>query len=167
MITFEQKIDPMRSLFLFTCCLLIESLQSQNLLTVTSATQPPYDANTLIDNFFTSAGIQILNVEFQGDPGSVGFFSGGNDAVNLERGLVLTTGKAASGGAQLGAEEQGINFANTNNSSAALLPELATLATAPLYDVMYYRITFKPTGDSIRFRYVFASEEYRAERRTA
>ncbi|MCC6280723.1 MAG: choice-of-anchor L domain-containing protein [Saprospiraceae bacterium] len=150
----------MRSLFLFTCCLLIESLQSQNLLTVTSATQPPYDANTLIDNFFTSAGIQILNVEFQGDPGSVGFFSGGNDAVNLERGLVLTTGKAASGGAQLGAEEQGINFANTNNSSAALLPELATLATAPLYDVMYYRITFKPTGDSIRFRYVFASEEY-------
>ncbi len=150
----------MRSLFLFACCICLQQIQSQSLLTVTPASQPPYNVNTLIDNFFTGAGIQVLNVDFSGVPGAVGFFSGGADVVGLNRGLILTTGNAASMGGAFGAEEQGVDFASTDNASVATSVELSQIATSNLYNVMYYRITFKPNGDSIRFRYVFASEEY-------
>ena len=150
----------MRIFPLFICCICLQPLQSQSVLTITSATQPPYDVNTLIDNFFAGTGIQVLNVEFSGEPDAVGFFSGGADVVGLNRGLLLTTGAAATLGDALGGEETGADFANTNNSSMANLPVLSQISTAPLFDVMYYRITFRPFGDSIRFRYVFASEEY-------
>jgi subtilisin-like proprotein convertase family protein len=134
---------------------------AQNNLTVTPASQPPYDPNTLIDNFFTGAGIDVLSVQFAGDSNAVGFFSDGASAVGINRGLLLTSGSAATTSAlDLGGEETGIEFASTDNSSTALLPALQNISTYPLYDVVYYKITFRPSSDSIRFRYVFASEEY-------
>src|SRR5690606_12069436 len=53
-------------------------------------------------------------------------------------------------------------FASTN--SAGAVPDtdvdLQALGTLGLNDVCRYTITFRPTGDTIRFRYVWASEEY-------
>lgn len=149
----------MRSLLLIAFCLLFQSLQSQS-LSVTPGNQPPYDANSFIDNFFTGAGIEVLNVQFAGNPGAVGFFSDGMNAVGLERGLILTTGVAATMSTQFGAEETGVDFSSTDNNSSVNSPELNNIATAALNDVVYYKITFRPSSDSIRFRYVFASEEY-------
>ena len=149
----------MRPLLLFVFGLLSVSVNSQS-LNVVAGNQPPYNANSFIDNFFTGAGIQILDVQFAGDAGSVGFFSDGLDAIGLKRGLILTTGSSASSSSVNGVDEISSDFANTNNGSTAVSAALADIAIQPLYDVVYYKITFRPTSDSIRFRYVFASEEY-------
>lgn len=133
---------------------------AQSLLTVTPSDQPPYDPNALIDNFFTGAGIDVLNVQFAGKPEAVGFFSDGAAAVGIDRGLILTTGRVATSGTEFGADEIGANFASTNNGSNAQSYPLQNVSSVPLYDVVYYKITFRPSSDSIRFRYVFASEEY-------
>ncbi|MBL7779741.1 MAG: choice-of-anchor L domain-containing protein [Saprospiraceae bacterium] len=150
----------MRPCLFITFCFVSVFASAQTLLTVTPSNQPPYDPNALIDHFFTGAGIDVLNVEFAGKPEAVGFFSGGSNAAGVERGLILTTGSAASDGTQQGAEETGSVFASTNNGSTAVSNALQMLSTGPLYDVLYYKITFRPSSDSIRFRYVFASEEY-------
>lgn len=154
-----EKKSSMRSFLLFAFCLFIQSVQSQ-VLSVTSGNQPPYDATSFINNFFTGAGIQVLDVEFGGTPGAVGFFSDGINAIGLERGILLTTGSAATTLQNEGADGIGSEFASTNNPGNVVSIPLMNIATAALHDVVYYKITFQPTSDSIRFRYVFASEEY-------
>ncbi len=150
----------MRPCLFILLFLLSLAASAQSLLTVTPSDQPPYDPNALIDNFFTGAGIDVLNVQFAGKPEAVGFFSDGAAAVGIDRGLILTTGRVATNGTDFGAEEIGANFASTNNASNVQSYPLQNVSSVPLYDVVYYKITFRPSSDSIRFRYVFASEEY-------
>lgn len=136
----------------------------QNFMTVTPGSQPPYnDLPELIRQHLTGAGVDILNVEFLGEPGAVGYFTDGDLAVGLHRGLLMTTGQVNSQGAPLGsvgANDIGSAFASTSNNVNVSDSILSQLVNAPLFDLTRYRITFRPRGDSIRFRYVFASEEY-------
>ncbi len=134
------------------------------LMQVTSGSTPPYnDLPELIRQHLTGAGVDILNVEFFGEPAAVGYFTSGDSAVGLHRGLLMTTGSAESqGGAfgTIGAADVGAEFATTDNGIFESDSMLSQLVGATLRDLNRYRITFRPRGDSIRFRYVFASEEY-------
>ncbi len=128
---------------------------AQQILSITPSGQPPYDnmAN-LIRDHLTGAGVEILNVESNNDPRAIGYFTDGDSAIGLKRGLILTSGFAE------GASLDGSSFANNGNIGASIQPQLQAIATDVLNDVAYFRITFRPFSDSIRFRYVFASEEY-------
>lgn len=129
-------------------------------LEVKPGNQPPFTPENLVTNFMTSGGINVLNVTYNGAAQAVGFFTGGDSIIGLERGLILTSGSAASNLPNtVGAGENGSLFASTSNNSNASEPHLAAISS-PLYDVAYYTITFQSYSDSIRFRYVFASEEY-------
>jgi subtilisin-like proprotein convertase family protein len=151
----------MRRSLIFLILLIFNGLNAQNLM-VDGADQPPYNNPAgLIQSFFTGSGLEIIEIAHSGKPEAVGFFSAGLDALGLERGLLMTTGKVNSGPGQIGASQTGIDFANVNNGSTAVSGELLALAdNTPMRDVAVYRIRFRPFGDSIRFRYVFASEEY-------
>lgn len=139
------------------------SLQAQ-LMQVTNANTPPYnDMTELIRQHLTGAGVDILNVEFLGEPAAVGYFTGGDQAIGLTRGILMTTGSAESQSGvfgTIGAEETGSDFASTDNLISEPDPILGQLVGANIRDLNRYRITFRPRSDSIRFRYVFASEEY-------
>lgn len=139
------------------------SLQAQ-LLEVTPGSQPPYnDLPELIRQHLTGAGVDILNVEFTGDPKAVGYFTGGIQSVGLERGLLMSTGSAGSQSGTfgaIGADQTGVDFASTDHTIHIDDSTLSQLAGGFVNDLNRYRITFRPRGDSIRFRYVFASEEY-------
>ncbi|MCE7926763.1 MAG: hypothetical protein DYG98_27305 [Haliscomenobacteraceae bacterium CHB4] len=137
-------------------------LQAQQIqMSVTAGSQPPYnDLPELIRQHLTGSGIDILEVEYSGVPEAIGYFTGGDSAVGLHRGLLMTTGHAQSTNSSIGADEVGNEFASTYNGSVATDPVLAALVNAPLAEIARYHITFRPRGDSIRFRYVFASEEY-------
>lgn len=127
----------------------------QQILSVTAANQPPFDnLPNLISNHLTGAGIEILEVESSLDPRSIGFFTDGDSAIDLSRGLILTTGFSLS------AKDFGSTQASDANLNDYILPELQAIATSTLNDVAFFRITFRPFSDSIRFRYVFGSEEY-------
>jgi subtilisin-like proprotein convertase family protein len=128
---------------------------AQQILSVTSTVQAPYDnMSDLIRDHLTGSGVEILSVESNNDPRSVGFFTDGDSSIGLQRGLILTTGFAEE------ATEPGSVWASNANISGSIQPELTAIATESLDDVAYFRITFRPLSDSIRFRYVFASDEY-------
>lgn len=133
----------------------LSSTAKAQVTTSTGQTPTNYVQNTLIGQ-----GLQVSNVTFQGNPNTqIGTFSGNNSNLGLTNGIVLSTGQinppngffpnanivsaGTPGWAPLSSYYQSIygNFANTNN--AAVLT-----------------FNFVPQGDTIRFRYVFASKEY-------
>ncbi len=153
----------MSKLLLFTVLLLLSHTVHGQWLSVTSAELPPYNVPAqLIRDHLTGSGVEILDVQFDGVPKAVGYFTGGDSTIGLHRGLLLTTGLAASSplNVNIAADQFGSDFASTDNGLSLNDTMLATLTTGPLHDLTRYRITFRASGDSIQFRYVFGSEEY-------
>lgn len=123
---------------------------------VSGGNQNPWNPQNLIENVFLGEGVEVSNITFGGDPGSVGYFQNGLDDVGLERGIIMASGWAVGA---LGPNNSGSNSQGPVNSNATC-PELAALTTSGLNDIATYSITFTPVNDTLRFRYVFASEEY-------
>lgn len=134
-------------------------------LQVTNANTAPFTPENLISNVFLGDGVEVTNITFNGHAISVGYFTNGTQALGLERGIVMTTGRSETGNAsaaEVGSHATGSDFAsnNVNGFFPGTDPELGLLSTGQLYDITWYTITFVPTSDTLRFRYVFASEEY-------
>lgn len=125
---------------------------------------PPVDPQSLITNIFLGDGVEVLDVVYEGDPLAVGLFTNGDAAVGIDRGIVLTSGRAASNNcntAPLGANCNGNQFASSDNASPASDADLESISGGfGALDVAKFTITFIPTSDTLRFKYVFASEEY-------
>ncbi len=136
-------------LLLLTC-----TLQAQ--IEVSGGNQNPWTPQNLIQNVFLGDGVEVSNITYNGDNASVGYFQNGLADVGLERGIIMASGHAIGA---LGPNDAGSNSEGPVNSSATC-PELAQLTTSALNDVATYSITFTPVSDTLRFRYVFASEEY-------
>lgn len=130
-------------------------------LEVTNGATNPYTPENLITNVFLGEGVEVLSVQYFGVPTAVGFFKNGEDEVGIDRGLVLTTGAAANMAPNVnGIPNPGSTFASSNNMSTVTDPDLAAIATGGIFNGCKYVITFIPTSDTLRFRYVFGSEEY-------
>ena len=132
---------------------------------VTSAATPPFTPTNMISNIFLGDGVEVLSIAFNGKPVSVGYFTNGQQAVGLQRGIVMTTGLAETTNPStgpFGSEQVGSVFASNNVSGLLPTtdPNLSPIASGPLFDVTSYTIRFIPTADTLRFRYCFASEEY-------
>ncbi len=152
-----QKLSVFVSTFLFVTNLSGQSLQ------ITNGNVAPFTPQNLISNVFLGDGVNVTNIQYQGTNSAVGYFSGGTSAIGINRGILLTTGIAATDGNNLGADEVGDDFASVDNLSNISDPDLGKLFTGnppQFYNMTKYTITFVPTSDTLRFRYAFASEEY-------
>jgi len=128
---------------------------------VSSGSLPPYDPQTLIEDVLLGEGVEILNIQYDGPDKAVGYFNSATSNIGLEEGIVLTTGVAASEGANVGIVEAGNLEASANNQSTATDPDIELLAEGEdIFNLTKYTITFVPSSDRLSFRYVFASEEY-------
>lgn len=131
-----------------------------------STNQAPITPENLITNYFLGDGVQVLSLTHQGDPNAVAFFKNGLDEIGIDRGIVLATGNAHSPTVTGGVPTEGAAGGSNSNASTDLDdgptgdPDLNAISTVPVRDVTIYTITFIPTSDTIRFNYVFASEEY-------
>ncbi len=127
---------------------------------VTPSTTDPYTPENLITNVFLGDGVEVISVQFDGDPTAVGFFKNATDEIGIERGIVLTSGRAATQGTNYGADGVGSNFASNDNDSNISDADVTAISSATPFDIARYTITFIPTADTLRFRYVWGSEEY-------
>lgn len=151
----------MRYFLLFICLFLTRQYGAAQFLYTYSAQSAPYNTPAnLIRNHLADAGIEVLDVQYSGSPLATGYFTGGEPSVGLKRGLLMSTGRVASQGIGTGADKNGINFASSSFDISFPDPLLETISTGNQFDLVRYRVTFRTQGDSIRFRYVFASEEY-------
>lgn len=115
----------------------------------------------LVQNILAGSGVQISNVTFNGLAGTTvdqqcGDFDGTGTNVGILSGLIM-----ASGNIDLapGPNDQG----GASSGSATIVvsdPDLDAISTNNLNDVAVLEFDFIPIGDTISFKYVFASEEY-------
>ena len=122
---------------------------------VEPAITEPFTPTSLIENVFLGSGIQITDIQFYGKPEAVGYFSNGMEDIGFEEGLLLTTGESWQAD-----RANNSAIAGSPNGSFASSAELERLTSEKLEDVLEYVITFRPSTDSVAFRYRFASEEY-------
>ncbi len=139
----------MRYIFSLLFILLIFEGNSQLIINQTG-TVAQWVQNTLVGN-----GITVSNVSYTGSLQSIGTFSSGANSGNMgiTSGLVLSTGKVN----QLPGLGSAFCSTNTNGGSD---PQLASLITQSINDAAVLQFDFVPVSDTIKFRYVFGSEEY-------
>lgn len=113
-------------------------------------------------------GVVISNVNLIAAPSATGFFNNiSGTSIGIDSGIVLTNGMAKSVGANWGLDGNGTTLAqnalaDTDNG----LPGDGDLATSigvnrdDTHDATVLEFDFVPLGDSIKFNYVFSSEEY-------
>jgi gliding motility-associated-like protein len=109
-----------------------------------------------IDAFAGNAASAISNVTFTGNPQQIGIFQINNNQpnINIPYGIVLSTGRVTDIPAPGTA-----NFASFGFGGAGY-PPLNSIAGATTNDAAVLSFNFQPQGDTMRFNFVFASEEY-------
>ena len=120
---------------------------------------PGVTAATLA-NKLLGPGVILLNPVLTCDTNAYGTFSGFS-TLSFDSGIILTTGQAKTNlltGA-FGAGGPATNHASTGNGSPGD-PMLTALAGQPAHDACILEFDFRPAGDTVKFDYIFGSEEY-------
>ncbi len=104
-----------------------------------------------------SSGITINSASYTGANGASGTFEVGTDIIGIDRGILLTSGTVATA---LGPNDDGGAGEDNGLPGDAQLEALLPPPGAETQDASVLTIHFTPTGNQIRFSYVFASEEY-------
>ncbi|HEY6064285.1 MAG TPA: choice-of-anchor L domain-containing protein, partial [Chitinophagaceae bacterium] len=153
---------PLDKIVFITVLLLIRINVSAQ-LQITSANNPVQLAQKLVGD-----GVIISNVSFTGNIQMTGFFkNNGATNIGIDSGIVLTSGRAKTRPPDIGMDGNGVTPAQSVTASNLWgLPGDIDLAAAiglpvtELKDACVLEFDFVPLGDSIKFNYVFSSEEY-------
>lgn len=122
---------------------------------VTNTNQSP---NGLVQNVLLGSGVTVSNITFNGTPTSIGEFDGSNCNVGLASGVVMTTGTVLNtGNGPHGPNNSGSSGVENGAPGIGLLSNLVGGST---YDAAVLEFDFVPYSDTVRFNYVFGSEEY-------
>jgi len=130
------------------CCIAIffQTINAQ--ITVTSITPTAAVQNVLI-----GTGVTATNIQYHGANVAIGKFVSTSTALPFTSGIVLSTGLATEvcGSANF--------FADADNAEGSD-PQLADLVAYDVNDAAALEFDFIPESDTIKFRYIFGSEEY-------
>ncbi|MCD4788518.1 MAG: choice-of-anchor L domain-containing protein, partial [Bacteroidales bacterium] len=111
----------------------------------------PYDMVECI----VGDGIAFDNVTFQGAAASRGIFTNGSATnIGMESGIFLTSGAGYVIPGPNSSASAGANNGMPGHAS------LNAITTATTYDAAVLEFDFVPESDTLRFKYVFGSEEY-------
>ena len=132
---------------------------------VVNATLTPQQ---LIQDVLLGGGVTASNITFNGAPATnlniqaASFTGPAGSNLGLLSGVILSTGRAATNTAafEVGADGDVNNFASSSITGAYSDADLVTLSGQSIDDAAVLEFDFVPIGDSIKFRYVFGSEEY-------
>jgi hypothetical protein len=99
--------------------------------------------------------VKVSNATFTGAAVAGGLFSGGNNTIGFDTGVVLSSGNIATVIGPNNATGAGTNLGQPGD------PDLnAIIAPTVTFDAAVLEFDFVPTGSVISFQYVFGSEEY-------
>lgn len=131
--------------------LLLGVTSAEAQLTVSGAMTP----SQLVTNVLVGSGVTVSNITYTGAPAAIGEFTSTNTNLGIGYGVLMTCGDI-------------INAPGPNNQTGASVsnnlvgdPDLdSIMAPTMSFDASLLEFDFITNGDSIQFRYVFASEEY-------
>ena len=112
-----------------------------------------------VQNVLRGPGVSVSNVTYTGDAQAIGTFTTGNSTTNLGfgSGIILSSGKATD---TPGPNNTGGKSTNTSGGSDVNLAQLINTTTSNIKDAAILEFDFIPVSDTVKFSYVFGSEEY-------
>ncbi|HEY0056038.1 MAG TPA: OmpA family protein [Pedobacter sp.] len=113
------------------------------------------DVNKWVKDNFAGQGLILGNIKVHGNALAMGGFNSSKNVLEIQKGLILSTGLASS--------VAGIN--NKYNDSypfgdAEKDKDLQKMVKPNLYDMSFIEFDFVPLANTLQFNYQFASEEY-------
>ncbi|MFN7690540.1 MAG: choice-of-anchor L domain-containing protein, partial [Bacteroidota bacterium] len=160
------KINTSLFNFVLALCLATVSVSKAQLTVSTTAYNTPSAAQSLVNNILLGAGVTASNITFTpagGESVQLGFFNGVNSNLGLDSGIVMSTGNIQAlspvgipAGAPLGGSDP--DLLTLANSVPPLIGQ--TFSVSSTNDVAILEFDFVPAADTVKFRYVFGSDEY-------
>ncbi len=117
-------------------------------------------------------GVTVSNISYSGSALAAGIFHNiSGTSIGIDSGLALTSGRAKTVGLNWGLDGNGVitagaalaNYSQFNGSiytGDADLANSISVDSTRTYDACILEFDFVPLGDTVKFRYVFSSEEY-------
>lgn len=112
----------------------------------------------LVQNVLLGNGVTVSNINYSGSGVAIGSFNGVNTNIGLNSGIIMTTGTIANSGDGPHGPNNSEGAGMDNNAPGNSL--LNGIAGAQTFNAATLQFDFVPFSDSVRFNYVFASEEY-------
>jgi hypothetical protein len=119
----------------------------------------PSQTAAQLAQMLTGNGVVVTNPTLNCPMQANGLFFTVASNLGLDSGIILTSGRAQTVGTLIGANGAGTLIASNNNNAAGD-PQLAALAGQTSNDACVLEFDFQPAGDTIKFDYVFGSDEY-------
>ena len=113
----------------------------------------------LVQNVLLGQGVTVSNILYNGSPVALGSFQSTNTVLGIDEGIVLTTGTVVDNGSgPQGPNNQSGAGEDNNIGGSALLSGL--IGSTQTYNAAILEFDFIPYSDTVRFKYVFGSDEY-------
>jgi gliding motility-associated-like protein len=113
----------------------------------------------LVQNVLLGQGVTVSNIMYNGSPTAIGTFSATGTNLGINQGVVMTTGTVINNGnGPHGPNNQAGAGVDNNVGGSTLLTGLVT--GAQTFNAAILEFDFVPFSDTVRFKYVFGSDEY-------
>jgi len=123
---------------------------------VTSVSMSPLN---LVQNVLLGPGVLVSNITYNGSASAIGSFGATGTNLGITNGIVMTTGTVLNTGAgPQGPNNQPGAGVDNNAGGSALLTNL--INGTQTYNAAILEFDFIPYSDTVRFKYVFGSDEY-------
>jgi len=123
---------------------------------VTSGSMSPLN---LVQNILLGPGVTVSNITFNGSPSAIGSFIATGTNLGIDQGIVMTTGTILNtGSGPQGPNNQANAGVDNNAGGSALLSNL--INGTQTYNAAILEFDFVPYSDTVKFKYVFGSDEY-------
>jgi hypothetical protein len=114
-----------------------------------------YTPSQLVSQILLGSGITVSNITYTGDTGAIGYFIGTSSNIGLPSGVIMCTGDIFNAVDSVGSNVGGTDWMLPGD------PDLTNLCgCGTTNDACILEFDFVPTGDTVKFNYVFGSEEY-------
>jgi len=123
------------------------------------ATTPGTPAPALVQNVLLGPGVTVSNITYNGSPSAISEFSYAGPNLGISSGIVMTTGTTYNNGAGPHGPNNLANAGVDNGAAgSALLSNI--IGGTQTFNATILEFDFIPYSDTVRFRYIFGSEEY-------
>ena len=123
---------------------------------VTASGQAPQG---LVQNVLIGPGVTVSNILYNGSPTAIGSFTATGTNLGIAQGIVMTTGTIMNNGAgPQGPNNAASSGTDNNMPGSGILSGI--IQGTQTYNAATLEFDFIPYADTVRFKYVFGSEEY-------
>ncbi len=143
----------MKKIYTIVLLAVLASTSAKSQLVVSSSQTP----TQWVQSLFQGSGVIVSNVTYVGAPTASGQFSDTLANIGFGSGILLTTGDINNA---IGPNNQ--TWAYTNNLLNGDIDLDSIMHPSLSFDVAVLEFDFIPVGDTVIFKYSFASEEYMA-----